>query len=437
MKKPLARFVRLDPLSIEDKLRDRAFTRVGNDLLCGAGRLFDIDFRVGNCVLVEKTLRLAAIATPVGGIDNKLHVLIVADSWLLGKRMGKSILRTFGPHPRQQSGAALERTMSLTQLRENGATMPVRPVTAQTLLEMKRAGLAITALTAYDYPTARLVDETGIDLILVGDSVGMTVLGYESTLPVTMEEMLHHTRAVARGVKRAFLVADMPFGSYQASSDEAIRNATRFIKESGAHAVKIEGGERRADLVRRITDAEISVVAHIGLTPQSIHRMSGYHVQGRSIEAIKSLYADAAALQEAGAVAIVLEGIPREVAAEVTTRCTIPTIGIGAGPDCDGQILVFHDLFNLTFSSPAKFVRRYADAATFFGGALERYRSDVTSRAFPADAESYHLSREVAVRVEALQQHPDLPALSDDFVQSEVHDDPFEELTKLVPTGRG
>ena len=184
--------------------------------------------------------------------------------------------------------------MSITQLRESGASMPVRPVTAQTLLEMKRAGRAITALTAYDYPTARLVDQAGIDLILVGDSVGMTVLGYESTLPVTMDEMLHHTRAVARGVKRAFLVADMPFGSYHASSDEALRNATRFIKESGAHAVKIEGGERRADLVRRMTDAEISVVAHIGLTPQSIHRMSGYHVQGRSIEAIESLYADAA-----------------------------------------------------------------------------------------------------------------------------------------------
>jgi 3-methyl-2-oxobutanoate hydroxymethyltransferase len=327
--------------------------------------------------------------------------------------------------------------MSLTQLRENGASAPIRPVTAQALLEMKRAGLAITALTAYDYPTARLVDQAGIDLILVGDSVGMTVLGYESTLPVTMEEMLHHTRAVARGVKRAFLVADMPFGSYQASSDEAIRNATRFIKEAGAHAVKIEGGERRADLVRRMTDAEISVVAHIGLTPQSFHRMSGYHVQGRSIEAIESLYADAAALQDAGAVAIVLEGIPREVAAEATRRCEVPTIGIGAGPDCDGQILVFHDLVNLTFSPPAKFVRRYADAATFFGSALERYRCDVTERTFPADAESYHLSREVAVQVEALEEHPNVLVRADALAKSDVVDDPFEEFTKLVPTGRG
>lgn len=327
--------------------------------------------------------------------------------------------------------------MSVTQLRENGAIMPVRPVTAQSLLEMKRAGRAITALTAYDYPTARLVDEAGIDLILVGDSVGMTVLGYESTLPVTMEEMLHHTRAVARGVKRAFLVADMPFGSYHASSDEALRNATRFIKESGAHAVKIEGGERRAELVRRMTDAEVSVVAHIGLTPQSIHRMSGYHVQGRSIPAIERLYADAAALQEAGAVAIVLEGIPREVAAEVTRRCEVPTIGIGAGPDCDGQILVFHDVVNLTFSSPAKFVRRYADAATFFGGAVESYRSDVTSRTFPADAESYHLPREVAVQLEALEEHPGMLAGADDFVQCEALDDSIEDFTKLVSTGRG
>jgi 3-methyl-2-oxobutanoate hydroxymethyltransferase len=196
----------------------------------------------------------------------------------------------------------------------------------------------------------------------------------------------------------------MPFGSYHASADEAVRNATRFIKESSAHGVKIEGGERRANLVRRMTEAEISVVAHIGLTPQSIHRMSGYKVQGRSVEAIDDLYADAIALQDAGAMAIVLEGIPREVAAEITARCTIPTIGIGAGPDCDGQILVFHDLFNLTFSAPAKFVRRYADAASFFSRALEQYRSDVTTHTFPADAESYHLSHEVVAQLESLDE---------------------------------
>jgi 3-methyl-2-oxobutanoate hydroxymethyltransferase len=304
--------------------------------------------------------------------------------------------------------------MSLTHPSDSGASQRVPAVTAQSLLEMKRSGHAITALTAYDYPTARLVDEAGIDVILVGDSVGMAVLGYGTTLPVTMEEMLHHTRAVARGVERAFLVADMPFGSYQASAEEAIRNASRFIKEASAHAVKIEGGQRRADLVQRLTDAEISVVAHIGLTPQSVHRMSGYRVQGRTSEAMAQLYADAVALEAAGAVAIVLEGIPREVAAEITARSGIPTIGIGAGPDCDGQILVFHDLFNLTFSAPAKFARRYADGAAFFANALERYRDDVTSRTFPSDAESYHLPRELREQREELEHPADLHPAGND-----------------------
>jgi len=298
--------------------------------------------------------------------------------------------------------------MSLTHLSDSGASQRVPAVTAQSLLEMKRSGHAITALTAYDYPTARIVDQAGIDVILVGDSVGMAVLGYDTTLPVTMDEMLHHTRAVARGVQRAFLVADMPFGSYQASTEEAIRNASRFIKEANAHAVKIEGGQRRADLVQRLTEAEISVVAHIGLTPQSVHQMSGYRVQGRTSEAMAQLYADAVALEAAGAVAIVLEGIPREVAAEITARSGIPTIGIGAGPDCDGQILVFHDLFNLTFSAPAKFARRYADGAAFFANALERYRDDVTARTFPSDAESYHLPRELREQRDELEHTADL-----------------------------
>jgi 3-methyl-2-oxobutanoate hydroxymethyltransferase len=298
--------------------------------------------------------------------------------------------------------------MSLTELRDSGASARVPRVTAQTLLEMKRGGHTITALTAYDYPTARLVDQAGIDLVLVGDSVGMAVLGYDTTLPVTMDEMLHHTRAAARGVQRALLVADMPFGSYHASGSEAVHNATRFIKEAGAHAVKIEGGQRRAELVQRMTDAEISVVAHIGLTPQSVHRMSGYRVQGRSNEAIDTLYADAIALEAAGAIAIVLEGIPREVAAEITARSVVPTIGIGAGPDCDGQILVFHDLFNLTFSPPTKFTRRYADGAAFFANALERYRDDVTARTFPNDAESYHLPRELREQREAVQHSAEL-----------------------------
>ena len=285
--------------------------------------------------------------------------------------------------------------MSVTQLRARGAASPEPRITGSTLLQKKLAGQPITALTAYDYPTARLLDEAGIDMVLVGDSLGMVVLGYENTLPVTLDEMLHHTRAVARGLHRAFLVADMPFGSYHSSLDEATRNALRFIKEAGALAVKIEGGASRAELVRRLTAAEVPVVAHIGLTPQSVHSMGGYRVQGKTRDAIDRLTADARALEGAGAIAIVLEGIPREVAATITVHAGVPTIGIGAGPDCDGQILVFHDLFNLTFSPASKFTRQYADAEAFFGSALSQYRDDVTAHRFPSDAESYHLPREV------------------------------------------
>jgi 3-methyl-2-oxobutanoate hydroxymethyltransferase len=265
------------------------------------------------------------------------------------------------------------------------------PVTSQTLLDKKRSGQPITALTAYDYGTARLVDEAGIDIILVGDSLGMVVLGYESTLPVTMEEMLHHARPVARAARSAFLVADMPFGSYHASIDQAIQNATRFIKEAGMAAVKIEGGAARAELVQQLTRAEIPVLAHIGLTPQSLHRMGGYRVQGTSLEAMDTLLHDALALEAAGAIALVLEGMPRELAARITQSISIPTIGIGAGPDCDGQILVFHDLFHLTFSPPAKFVRRYGDAGQLFRDGIAQFREEVTSGAFPSDRESYHL----------------------------------------------
>ena len=226
---------------------------------------------------------------------------------------------------------------------------------------MKRQGKPISALTAYDYATARLVDEAGIDLILVGDSLAMVVLGHENTLAVTVDEMLHHTRAVRRAVRRALVVADMPFGSYHGAIAEAVANAVRFVKEAGAEAVKIEGP--RVELVRALVEAEIPVVGHLGLTPQSVHRMGGYRVQARTAEAVRQLQADALALADAGAGAIVLEGIPREAAAAITAELPIPTIGIGAGPDCDGQILVFHDLVNLTFAPAAKFVRRYADAS--------------------------------------------------------------------------
>jgi 3-methyl-2-oxobutanoate hydroxymethyltransferase len=290
--------------------------------------------------------------------------------------------------------------MSITQLRASGAQTSAPRITADALLQKKLAAHPITALTAYDYPTARLVDEAGIDMILVGDSLGMVVLGYENTLPVTLDEMLHHTRAVARATRHAFLVADMPYGTYHSSIDDAVNNALRFIKESGAQAVKIEGGSARAELVRHLTEAEVPVVAHIGLTPQSVHSMGGYRVQGKTIDAMDRLSADARALEDAGAVAIVLEGIPRELAARITSHSAVPTIGIGAGPDCDGQILVFHDLFNLTFAPTAKFTRQYGDAAAFFSTALQQYRDDVAQHRFPSDAESYHLSREVQIALE-------------------------------------
>jgi 3-methyl-2-oxobutanoate hydroxymethyltransferase len=254
---------------------------------------------------------------------------------------------------------------------------------------MKRQGKPISALTAYDYATSRLVDEAGIDLILVGDSLAMVVLGHENTLAVTVDEMLHHTRAVRRAVRRALVVADMPFGSYHGPVAEGLANAVRFVKEAGAEAVKIEGP--RVELVRALTDAEIPVIGHLGLTPQSINRMGGYRVQARTVEAIAKLKGDAQSLAEAGAGLLVLEGIPREVAADITAELSIPTIGIGAGPDCDGQILVFHDMVNLTFAPAAKFVRRYADAGALLREAVEHYREDVEHRMFPSDEESYHL----------------------------------------------
>jgi 3-methyl-2-oxobutanoate hydroxymethyltransferase len=267
-------------------------------------------------------------------------------------------------------------------------------VTIQTLQEKKQSGRPITALTAYDYATARLVDEAGVDLILVGDSLAQVVLGYDTTLPVTVDEMLHHTRAVRRAVKHAIVAADMPYGSYHVNIEESVANAARFMKEAGAEAVKIEGGANRVELVERLTDAEIPVIGHLGLTPQSVHRMGGYKVQGKSTAAADALLKDALALEEAGAVLIVLEGMPREVAQHITHRLNIPTVGIGAGPDCDGQILVFHDLVNLSFSRPAKFVRQYGDAAGLFRSAIDGYLRDVEQREFPSESESYHLPKE-------------------------------------------
>ncbi len=267
-------------------------------------------------------------------------------------------------------------------------------VTATSLLEKKQRHELITCLTAYDYPSARLIDEAGIDIILVGDSLGMVMLGYENTLPVTVQEMLHHVRAVRRAVKRSFLVADMPYASFHVGIRDSLRNAVRFIKDGGAEAVKVEGGEKRARMVEKLVDAEIQVVGHIGLTPQSLHAMGGYKVQGKTLKAVEQLMRDAVALERAGACCIVLEGIPREVAAMITRELEIPTIGIGAGPECDGQVLVFHDVLGLTFAPAAKFVRRYADLGGAITNAVLAYKEDVKSGAFPTEAESYHLPRE-------------------------------------------
>jgi len=266
----------------------------------------------------------------------------------------------------------------------------VSKVTLPFLLERKLRGEKITCLTAYDYPTARLVDEAGIDLILVGDSLAQTVLGYDSTVPVTVDEMLHHLKAVRRAVQRAFLVADLPYGAYHVGDDQALACAIRYLKEGGAEAVKLEGGTKRAGLVRRIVDAEIPVMGHIGLTPQSVHVMGGHRVQGRTLDAAGDLLADAEALEEAGAFAIVLEGIPRELATVITRRLRIPTIGIGAGPDCDGQVLVFHDLVGLSFGPHPKFVRKYADLGEALRQAFRLFREDVARGSYPNDQESYH-----------------------------------------------
>jgi 3-methyl-2-oxobutanoate hydroxymethyltransferase len=279
---------------------------------------------------------------------------------------------------------------------------PRQKITVASLREKKLLHEPITCLTAYDYPSARLVDEAAIDIVLVGDSLAMTILGYENTLSVTIDEMLHHTKAARRGVKHALLVADMPYGSYHVSPDDAIRNAARFIKEAGAEAVKIEGGEKRAELIRHIIDAEIPVAGHIGLTPQSVNVMGGYKVQGKSLAAVEQLMRDAVALDDAGVACIYLEGIPREVAAMITAEVSAPTIGIGAGPDCDGQVLVYHDLLNLTFTPPAKFVRRYGDAAELISQAAQAFRADVISRQYPSDEESYHLPKETRAALETV-----------------------------------
>jgi 3-methyl-2-oxobutanoate hydroxymethyltransferase len=251
----------------------------------------------------------------------------------------------------------------------------------------------ITCLTAYDYPTARLLDEAGVDVILVGDSLGMVVLGHENTLSVTIDEMLHHTRAVRRGTHRALVVADMPYGSYHTDLSESLHNAMRFVKEAGAEAVKVEGGERRLELISRLTEAEIPVMGHVGLTPQSLNALGGYRVQGKTPGTADQLIRDARAVEAAGAFAVVLEAVPRELAAQITRELRIPTIGIGAGPDCDGQVLVIHDLLGLTFGQTPRFARQYANIREIIAKAAKEYCEDVRGGTFPSDGESYHAAR--------------------------------------------
>ena len=268
-----------------------------------------------------------------------------------------------------------------------------KPVTTLDLRRMKAKGRKITMLTAYDAVFARLLDRSGVDVLLVGDSLGMVVQGRKDTLKVTVEQIAYHGAAVARAAERAHVVLDMPFLSYHVSVEEAVRNAGRLIQEGGGHAVKLEGGKERADTIRAIVSAQIPVMAHIGLTPQSVHVMGGFKVQGRSTEAGRRILEDALAVQEAGAYCLVLEGIPAELAAEITDALDIPTIGIGAGSACDGQVLVFTDMLGLEEDFKPKFVRRFAELGTQVREAVGTYIEDVRSGAFPDDAHSFHRKR--------------------------------------------
>jgi 3-methyl-2-oxobutanoate hydroxymethyltransferase len=262
-------------------------------------------------------------------------------------------------------------------------------VTIRTLRRMKEQGEKITMLTAYDAPMARALDEAGIEVILVGDSLGMVVLGYPTTLPVTMDDMVHHCKAVARGASRALLVGDLPFMSYQVSREDALRNAGRLVKDGGAEAVKLEGATEVLEAVEALVGAGIPVMGHLGLTPQSVHQMGGYRVQARTPEAADRLLKDAAALERAGVFSLVLEGIPAEVSRRVTAALNVPTIGIGAGPFCDGQVLVTHDMLGLQDDLTPKFVKRYTQGRQIFMDAMRQFRDEVRSGTFPGPEHSY------------------------------------------------
>jgi 3-methyl-2-oxobutanoate hydroxymethyltransferase len=279
---------------------------------------------------------------------------------------------------------------------------PERPekVSAPSLRLSKQRGERLVCLTAYDYPTARIVDEAGIDVILVGDSLGNVVLGYGNTVPVTLEEILIHLKAVRRAVQRALLVADMPYGTFHTGDDDAVRNALRLVKEGGAEAIKLEGGHKRVHLVKRLVDEEISVMGHIGLTPQSINQLGAYRVQGKTAISAQQLIDDAKAMEDAGAFAVVLEVVPREIAKMITESISIPTIGIGAGVHCDIQVLVLHDMLGLSFGKQARFVRPYANLREVMTDAVTRYAEDVRNGTYPSEAESYALPAQTAAELD-------------------------------------
>ncbi|HET6267951.1 MAG TPA: 3-methyl-2-oxobutanoate hydroxymethyltransferase [Acidobacteriota bacterium] len=267
-------------------------------------------------------------------------------------------------------------------------------VTIPSLLARKQRQQKLTMLTAYDYPSGLILDQSDVDVVLIGDSLAMVELGYDNTLSIGMDEMIYHSKAVARACKRALVVGDMPYGSYQEGASQALTNGIRFIKEAGCAAVKLEGGKQRAGIIAALVQAEVPVMAHIGMTPQSVHRFGGFKVQGKSTDAALSIMEDAFAVQEAGAFAVVLEGIPTSVAAEITPRLRIPTIGIGAGVHCDGQVLVWHDLLGLSGSKPPRFVKQYLDLHQSILEAVNHYCNDVHETTFPDDQHSYHMPDE-------------------------------------------
>ncbi len=265
-------------------------------------------------------------------------------------------------------------------------------VTTRSILEKKQQKIPITMLTAYDFPAAQMMDEVGIDIILVGDSLGMTVLGYETTLPVTMEDMLHHCKAVARGAKNPLLVGDMPFMSYQVSVEEGVRNAGRFLQEAGMDAVKLEGGQEKIEVIRKIVDCGIPVIGHIGLTPQSVHQLGGFRTQGKTADAALKLIRDALALEQAGIFALVLESIPEKLGSLISERLAIPTIGIGAGGGCDGQVLVIHDVLGFYDQFKPKFAKQYANLRQVMIDAIASYKEEVISGAFPSKDHVYQVN---------------------------------------------